>query len=102
MNRRSTRYTATDITFDFHLVFGDDGQMRMSRTEPGLARNERAMACNITLPKALWKTPSLKATIVIPDTGAPLELTAKVDAAAEALRGALGVDIDLQVVPPDA
>ena len=71
--------------------------MRFSRSQPDIARGERGMACNATLPRSLFKTPELRASINIPDTGAPV-LQIDTEAASEALKSAIGVDIDLRVV----
>jgi hypothetical protein len=57
------------------------------------------MKLSVTLPKKLWSTPTLKATIKIDDPGTPIEISASaVETAAEAIKEALGVDIDLRVV----
>lgn len=54
------------------------------------------MAVSAVLPRALFETPSLKASIAV--DGAPAaDFELDVQAAADALRGALGVEIDLRV-----
>jgi hypothetical protein len=90
-------YHTPNLTFHFWLVFDSDGGMRMSRTEPSCGRTEHRMKMEATLPKSLWKTPTLSGSIVLTDPGSP---PVKVDIAAaqDALRTALGVDIDLRVV----
>lgn len=89
---------APNLTFHFWLVFDSDGSMRMSRTEPSCSRTEHRMKLQATLPKSLWRTPSLSASIELSDPGAP-PLNIDVTAAQEALRTALGVDVDVRVVP---
>lgn len=90
-----------NLTFHFWLVFSSDGSMRMSRTEPSCGRDEHRMKLDATLPKSLWKTPSLSAQIVMSDPGTP-PINIDISAAQEALRQTLGVDIDLRVIPAEA
>ncbi|OCP01324.1 MULTISPECIES: hypothetical protein [unclassified Ensifer] len=96
MRARSSSIRRDQIEYGFWLVFGDDGSMRFSRSEPKTGRGERAMKCGATLPIALFRTPELRATIAISE-GIPASYEINVEAAGEALRHALGVDIDLQV-----
>jgi hypothetical protein len=86
--------------FEFWLVFGADGSMRMSRGAPSLARGERGMSCVAKLPASLFKTPELRAEITIPAEDAPSAFQIDVEAAGEALRQVVGVDIDLRVNGP--
>lgn len=88
-----------NLVFHFWLVFDSDGSMRMSRTEPSCGRSEHRMKMAATLPKSLWKTPSLSASITLSDPGTP-PLRIDITAAQEALRQTLGVDVDLRVVEP--
>jgi hypothetical protein len=101
----SARYSVTygdTFKFEFWLVFGRDGSMRLSRGQPGsLGRGERAMSCVANLPASLFKTPELKAEITIPKGDAPAEFKIDVEAAGAALRQVVGVDIDLRVNSPD-
>lgn len=83
--------------YSFWLVFGTDGSMRCSRTKPGTSRDERAMNVTATLPMALFTTPELKATIEVASPGAAAAFNIDVEAAATALRGVLGCDVDLKV-----
>lgn len=96
MPKSSTHKTTTQITYDFWLVFSGDGSMKMARGEPDLGRNQRAMAMKAVLPTSLFKTPSLTGSITVADNGA-VALKADVKAASEALKLALGVDIDLRI-----
>lgn len=100
MSPRNTHATATAICFSFWLVFDKDGSMRMTRTEPSLDRAERSMFLSVTLPKTLWQTPSLRGHITVPGDAAAPEFTLDVATVGEALRQALGVDIDLKVHTP--
>jgi hypothetical protein len=78
------------------VVFDNSGGIRLTRGEPSLGRNERAMAMTFTVPFALFKTPTLKATVAIQAPEAmvpPIDLTA----AAEALKLSLGCDVDVRI-----
>jgi len=95
----STRYTiirSDGLEYGFWLIFSMDGNVRMSRGEPSISRGERAMSCTAKLPKSLFKTPELKASIAI---GEQIPDTFQIDvaAASEALKQAVGVDVDLRI-----
>lgn len=80
----------------FHLIFDSKGGVRLTRGAAALHRDERDMALNVKVPHALFKTPSLRATIAIeaPEAAVPpIDLTT----AAQALREALGVDVDIKI-----
>lgn len=82
--------------FDFWLTFDKGGPMKLTRSKPGTKRDERAMFLQITLPNSLWATPELKASITVGEMGEPLQVD--IDAASEALKAVLGVDVDVRVV----
>lgn len=88
------------VEYAFWLVFSTDGTMRFSRGQPTVHRTERAMACTAKLPRSLFKTPELRATIGISEA-APSSYHIDVEAAGEALRQAVGCDIDLRVIPAE-
>lgn len=96
--RHSTR-SGDHMVYDVHLVFDDQGGARMTRGAPGLNRNERAVSLEVKLPLALFRTPLLRATLTVdaPDQAAAIDL----NAAQDALRQALGVDIDMQIIQPE-
>lgn len=73
------------------------GGVRATRQSPSVDRDERAMYIELTVPKALFETPTLRANIDITssDTAPPV---IDVQAAEAALRGTLGVDIELRVI----
>lgn len=98
-----TRYTIDRGDFlvaGLWLVIHRDGSVRSTRAEPDLDRNERAISLTLKVPKALWKTPQLRATLTIeaPD---PTAQAIDITAASGALKEALGVDIDLRVNGPE-
>ncbi|MER8999949.1 hypothetical protein NKJ52_20875 [Mesorhizobium australicum] len=100
MAPRNSRVTSTEVIYGFWLVFEEAGGIRLARTSPSLDRAERAMFIQANLPRSLWQTPSLRASIGVqagPNGGYSVDLSV----ASEALRGALGVDVDLQVIPHD-
>lgn len=82
------------------LIFESAGGVRLTRGEPSLDRNERAMAMTVKVPFALFRTPSLRASIDIqaPEPSVPpIDLTA----AAEALKQTLGCDVEVRIVDPE-
>lgn len=84
------------IEYSFWLVFGADGSMRFTRGQPSVGRGERGMSCTASLPKSLFQTPMLTASIGITEEQATT-FSIDVHAAAEALSQAVGCDIDLRV-----
>lgn len=97
MAARHSSVLANHIEYTFWLVFDDQGGMRMARGRPGTNRNERAMEITARLPRSLFRTPELRATIKI-DEAASMDFNLNVEAASDALKAALGVDLDLQVI----
>lgn len=95
---KATRFYREHIEFDIWIALdGSGGTIRTTRTEPDLSRNERAMFVTIKVPRSIFSLPLLKGEITVDDPGTG-NLTAKVQHNAnEALRQALGVDIDLKV-----
>lgn len=97
--RHSSVYTDR-IEYAFWLVFDASGSVKMSRGQPNVGRGERAMSCTAVLPKSLFKTPELKATIGISEA-VPSEFKIDIQAAGDALRRVIGCDIDLRVETPE-
>ncbi len=97
---RFTVEMGDSLDFTFWLIFDRDGAVRLVRSQPdGLGRSERAMAATISLPKSLWQTPSLSVTITVPPDSAPAEFNISAEAAANALKQALGADVHVVVHP---
>jgi hypothetical protein len=99
MSRQYSLNRGDHNEISFWLVFDNTGGVRLTRGTPALNRNERGMSMQVKLPHALFKTPSLRATMTVeaPEPAVPpIDLTA----AAEALKASLGVDIDIQVMQP--
>lgn len=83
----------------FWLVFDSGGGVRLTRGNPSLERNERGMQMSVKVPQALFKTPTLRASLTIdaPEPAVPpIDLTA----AAAALKQTLGCDVDVRIVEP--
>lgn len=101
MTARMTMRRGNDLHFSFWLIFGSDGTMRMTRSKPSTSHHERTMAMEAVLPLALFRTPELKGRIAVADPGTePIEIN--LEAAADALRQTLGVDVELHVKHPEA
>lgn len=86
----------------FWLVFTDSASApRLTVREPSLHRDERAMFMDITLPKSLWATPSLTGKVLVEDPGlSPVTIDGA--ALASAVRQAIGMDVEIKVIPPTA
>ena len=85
------------IEYTFVIVFGDCGEVRLTREQPRLGSRERAMSIIAKLPTSLFKTPTLRGSIAIADPAAP-PLQIDLQAAAEALRQSIGCEVELHVV----
>jgi hypothetical protein len=91
------------ITYDFWLTFAHtdkpQGQHpRASKGEPTVGRGERAVRCRVILPAALFATPSISMSVTVPELDRPV-FEADVEAAAEDFKQAMGMDIDLRIIP---
>lgn len=91
------------LELDFWLTIGrGSGQeynrrpsVKASASYPSLSRNERAINLKMSLPLALFETPSLSASIKVDEPTQAIHIDA--DAVAEAVRGVIGMDVDIQV-----
>jgi hypothetical protein len=83
----------------FWLIFDASGGVRLTRGEPDLARDERGMSLTVNVPHALFRTPTLRATMTI-DAPEPVVPTIDLTAAAEALKLSLGFDFDIRIQEP--
>ncbi len=98
MTARTSFVRQDRVEYSFWLAFDEQGGLRMTRTEPGVERGERAMAMTLTIPRTLFRTPSLRAKIEVEDQGPP-NLQIDTGAVAEAIRQVIGADVDLVVHP---
>ncbi len=93
--------TATHWSYGFWLVFDSNGKVRQTVREPDISRSERKMFVSAMLPKSLWVSPALRATITVREDDHEPKFEIDLQAAADALRSSLGVDIDMRIVPPE-
>lgn len=96
MSRRFSSIRRDEIEYSYWLVFDDEGGVRLSRGQPSLSPCERGMSLSTTLPRSLFATPQLRATINITDQGAPA-MEIDVNAAGTALAAALGCEVVMTV-----
>lgn len=97
--------TEKKLLLDFWLTIGRGTNggvhpsVKVSAGYPNLSRNERAINLKIGLPTALFETPSISASI---NVDAPAQ-TVQIDASAvaEAVRTAIGMDVDVRLVVPE-
>ena len=73
--------------------------VRLTAGEPSLDRGERAINVKLTLPRALFETPSIVARIDVASPAMPVTIDAQ--AVTDAVKSAIGMDIDLRIVPPE-
>lgn len=97
MAGRASTISREKVEYGLWLLFDENGSLRMTRTAPSVGRNERAMHLTLTVPRSVFRTPQLKASIEVAE-GAPAVQEIDIDAASEALRRVIGVDVDLRVV----
>ncbi|MCW2395856.1 MULTISPECIES: hypothetical protein [unclassified Sphingobium] len=71
--------------------------IKVTAGEPALLRGQRAINLKMDLPLALFETPAIVARIGIEAPAAPITIDHA--AVAEALKVAIGADIDLRIVP---
>jgi hypothetical protein len=97
---RASTIRADKIDYGFWLIFGHDGSMRFTRTEPSVDRNERKMSAQVTLPRSIFRTPELRAVLTVADPGQTGHVI-DIQAASDALKGALGVDVEVRIMPQE-
>lgn len=94
---RHATMDAKTLTMDLHLIFTEEGDVRMTRSIPALARGERSMALSLQVPRSIFKTPTLQGRIVIEDSQFEARVAETICDADMALRGA-GIDLKLSVL----
>ena len=72
--------------------------VKLTAGEPALGRGERAINVRMTLPLALFEAPSIIARIDVAEPTMPVMIDAA--AVAEAVKSAIGMDIDLRISSP--
>lgn len=93
------------LELDFWLTIGRGASpfngkpsVKVTAGYPALGRNERALNLKMSLPLVLFETPSLSATIKVEQPTQSVHIDA--DAVAEAVRGVVGMDVDIRVQEP--
>lgn len=94
------------IDLDFFVIvqrpaktFGARPSVRISAGYPNLGRDERAVQLRLSLPIALYETPTLRADITIAAPEQPV--TVDVSTVAAAVAAATGLDFHITVQGPD-
>lgn len=93
------------MLLDFWLTIGrglggsDKPSVKATAGYPSLARNERAINLKMELPIALFEAPSLSASIKVDSPAQAVTINA--ETVAEAVRQAIGMDVDIQVYRGD-
>jgi len=94
------------VELDFQLVV-DSGELttwnarpsvRVTAAPGALGKRERAINLKLSLPIALFVAPSITARIEVADGANPVTIDAS--AISEAVRGVIGADVRVEVVPP--
>jgi hypothetical protein len=93
------------LLLDFWLVIGrgtggsDRPSVKVNAAYPRLAANERAINLKLTLPIALFETPSLTARIEVEQPEQAITIDTSV--IAEAVRQCIGMDVSISVSGPE-
>lgn len=77
------------VSTDFYLIIGQSydklgrqlgrPSIRTSKGKPACKANEVAVEVRLQLPESLFKKPTLRATIAVPDSQAPPEITPEIE-----------------------
>lgn len=106
MSKHYGHVDGTHVVLDFWLTI-DSGSgpqhsrrphVKASAGEPDIRRNERAINLKMKLPRALFETPSIVATINVEEPMPAIHIDA--EAAAAAVKKAIGMDVHIAVVEP--
>ena len=94
------------LTKECYLIVATNGLdmfVRLTTRTPKLEPNERVIKLKLAIPRALFVTPALLATIEIPASSlTPQELHAEVfDKVTEAMEGVQDVRMDIRIVEPE-
>lgn len=92
---RSSRQNGDHIVMDAWLCFTEAGELRLTRTRPGLGRGERVAFLQLKAPLSLWRTPEFRLEVEIENNGAPLETAKKL---AAAIRDYAGIEVRIEPI----
>lgn len=84
----------------FFLTFSSSGDVRLTRGQPAMSGNERAMSITANIPHSLFRIPQLSATITLGEKTTP-DMHIDLAAAEQALSDALGARVELSVAAPE-
>lgn len=87
--------------YAFWLTFHEGGDVKLTRGKPTVDRSERAVQAVARLPKSLFKQAELRMVLTVPANSVE-PVNVDMEVAAEALRGAIGMDFDIKVASSDA
>lgn len=90
---RNSTFTPDRISYDGHLVLDGLGNMTLFRQVPGLKPGQRSIAVTVTVPRALFKLPTLRAEVTIPKGEIADSVVAKAVASAKDALAGLGLNI---------
>lgn len=92
---RNVSRTATELVIERWIAITDTGHTRLCVAYPNLRADEIAMEIRVTVPRALFRKPRLKASITVPtDHDATIEITPQIiDNVIEAVRRAVGFEV---------
>ncbi len=95
---RKSNMTVTTISYEFWLVFDENGNVKSGRTDPKLSAGERSMFLRLDVPRSLFKKPALRGSIVVNDDAARDAVISKIEgAASKVLKEQLGLEFNLTV-----
>lgn len=84
---RNVGMTHTHVSMDRWIIVTESGRTRVSNTFPSIKADEIAIALKITLPRSVFRKPTLQANITVAD-GEPVTVSPDLkNQVAEALRG---------------
>lgn len=96
MSNRHSAITAARIVYGLWLIFDESGSIRLTRARPAIGRGERAMELSLAVPRSLFRTPELSASITIESSDNPPPYI-DISAAETALRQAIGCDVEISI-----
>jgi hypothetical protein len=100
------------VNTEFYLVIGQKFSaaghqvgtptIRTAKKKPHCASDEVAIALHLVLPDALFKKPSLQASIVVPDDQVPTVITTELsENIAAALKEQFGITLNISAPEPE-
>lgn len=95
---KGTVVRGNQIEFGGYLTLDPNGGMKLTRGVPGLRPNERAMFISVTVPISIFKVPTLRAAISVPDNLAPPIISVETVGEIErVLAAGIGMDVTVTI-----